>query len=487
MSQCYTIPSHETYDTFLETMKWGRLIFDSNAANLQQWFDNVLAQKNDELFGLLQNILFQGFAVCLKNHEQMMHKYHQLLMQHHPSNEKRVEKKPLEEAEVHIHTFSSLGTDLMIHLCQFLQLPDLMAFEKTSRGNLVYARNPASLYSLQISTNRKTVILDFGNEPFLPENRILAIKDLTNLGKFRFSNLRRLIINIVLFNMKWSQLHVLQMTTLVPFRHHFTFPKQRKLEELHCSYDFFGILFQNHLIPCDLLKSLRIGMRKSDPIRYIMDGSQYFPALKNLSIHCDLTPYSFARQKWENIMKIVKSISFQQLDKFVLEDVSVQFEDDAFLSDMMYLLNGSKKVSLRLFGDKFDAISTVMTMVSTQHFTCNNLKMNMHITEIVELDDEDMENVQNDNCSLWKMPIWPKVQVITSTIAKAQFNLGLDLRVPYASLTGNKIYDLDGIMDEIEECIKNKYIGRNCNVYSSYDYFGLRSQPRHQVYLNVSF
>ena len=322
------LDNHETYDEFAEKMRWSELIFKSNPQETLQWVQNIITSSDKTLFKLLQSVLFHGFEAFTQYTE--LHENYSSFTKLHPKNKQEPEEPQAEaEPEPDSHDFETIGKDLGVYICQFLEVPDLLSFECTSHFGLELARNPSSLYQLHL-------VNDGGGISCLTQSGVFKPEYLSFFGKWRFANLRVLKLNASLSNMRWCQLTRLVIVS----EDTWDIPKQHRLEQLECPYKAYLRLGNADIIP-STLKSLEMDLIGVQP--FVMPSEQYFPFLEHLAIR---TPYNPALnwRHWANGISIRNSIQVEVLEEFELWITTTRFMGFDWENCMIHLLNCARKI-----------------------------------------------------------------------------------------------------------------------------------------------
>ena len=446
------ISMHETSDDFMEEMNWGELIFKSNKNEMKLWMQNIIDDPNNS-FKLLQSILFQGFTAVNCHQALQLQNLHPNKTNkevhenendnnnnnhnHNNDKEDKEDKNDTEDVPKPLHNLINIGKDLGVYICQFLPLMDLISFEKTSHDSLRLARNPSAVYSMIICPPKQTKSRFNG----IWLNDIIPLRDLSVLGKFRFANLRTLILKTPLYNIPWTQLFHLTIDTNL-----YSFLPQNKLETLNCNWTEFNKLMKNDIIPVSSLTSLTLTVDSNS-----VDDQYYLPHLQSLEIESDT---------WEIGMDIVhsfSSLSLHSLDFYAEECVdSVPLQ--TIQQTTIDLLQKWSKIHMFISSDNPNIYSNFVSIITNpkNHFKCKDLDISVFLgggLYIIKLNDKDLMDIKH--CKLWKNNIWPNSNAF-SCIDKTKLDFIIVIQFPYSAKNGY-IYDAENILSQINEEIDLKY------------------------------
>ena len=440
MSKLFEIPvsSHESFDAFKEKMNWGQLIFNSNSVELQQWLTNII--QHPVLFSTLKSVLFNGFDAFTKN-TSLPPQYQQFRNLHPsrsspPSSPSDDDEDDGEMPQKKEFNLVSIGEDLNVYICQYLDLPDLIAFEKTSHCCLAAARNPSALYSMTIlRRSTRCAALECQNRS------IIKLSDFGVLGKYRFTNLRKLETAVELVNVRWNQLSCLKIRGMS-----FVLPRQNRLETLHCSYGTFLQLSEALVINPELT-SLTIVFDENVPVPPTTNHN--LAALQSFFLE---GLYSLT---WSKILKMIQSIGFialKKLDIFVAERNENQSNTE---ENILKLFQCAECVSMYVNSPRQDLFPSIVWMVLANGIGCTEVNVFVNLDYVRELTQNDMDDFEN--CGLWSMPMWPIMPHHPKNSGKTiKFTLSILVTFPFET-------DPDQLHHMIQACLMKKYPNTTIN------------------------
>lgn len=509
----FTVPLHEPYDKFSEKIKWGECIYGSNKNQMKLWMENIINNPNSfqSLQFILFNGI-DAIQKTELNPSKIIMDLHQLHPNHQiksiksiknpsivnpinpinpiiPSNSSIIHpinpsNPSMNSSIIHSNFYDSsdvssdelsddsddsdnnstndstnnssekslytIGKDLTVYICQFLDLIDLIVFERLSHHCFYMARDPSALYSLTIVHKRIDKIHKLVLEI---KNKFININDLGILAKFRFANLRKLELGASLYNMRWTQLFHLKIYNKFDL-----IPKQNKLEYLQCDYDVFHKMVNNEIIPISLLKSLSVMSHKRNKLQ---NFECYLPELKTLYIDT---------RDWTDSMKIIQLMKFrpdcplQSLDFYNEQWVHCDLE--TVKQDLMYLLQLSNKIIMFTNSNQAKLFPVFLSVICkpTNQFICNDLDLFVNVDFFISLSDKDLLDIKQ--CSVWNDEIWSNFTSLSSNIQKIHCTVALTVGFKYSSHAGY-VYVVDVILYEIEEYILDqlkKLGGTQCKI-----------------------
>lgn len=442
---------HESYDKFAIKMKWHQIIRNSTKNDIKVWIQNM----DDDMFHIYQKIFLSGFDTFMWKNGNDLHPkingmidLHPMVVGHHKKNDNGNDNGNEHNEETkygnedndtnntnntnntdndtnndtnndtdevlnddtdikmnghhqnNINLFS-IHKDLLIYLCQFLEIIDLVRMEKTSHFGLQIARNPSSLYALNICgiDNRLKIKYNecgYNYSYFYASARVF--------GKFRFANLRKLILAINLQNIQWTQLYKLIIRGDILCNPNDTLtnttvslPIQTKLQYLQCTYTTFLSIFT--FIQSPTFESLKLLI--INDLVHIRPINQYFPSLKYLTIE------GHDYVNWQIIMMIIKSIHFVSLYELnITVPESMEIDTNIIKNDIEYLLKYAQKIDIFIPTNDIMIVSKIISLSFNNDSICTNLKVFVcMILFTFTFSLNDMKEL--GSCMLWNHSLWP--------------------------------------------------------------------------------
>ena len=450
------IPEWETYDVFQKYMEWGQLVFDSNPEDIQKWVATIAGNPNS--LKILKSILFHGFSGLDDQ------KHCEEIMQLHPANIKVSEEDDdTSDAENEKMDLCTIGQDLGVYMCQYLDLFDLISLESTSRYFMKIARHPSALYSMHIVPFRMPnaspgVGLRCEKRNSKCSKFVLEIASLSILGKCRFANLRRLAICLPMTNMRWNRLLDLDVRVVGA-----QIQKQSNLEHLRCNYNQFIEFGDAFIYNAATLTTLSVMFRDGQQTPIMDVTPRFLPALKYLTLE------GMEWLTWTFAYSFIKTLQFIHLTGLDIT-VYIYIEDDDIMveSQLAELLSKCDQLTLYLNSKRNNLCPNIMNLLS-KHGACQKVEIfiNMDIHYVFGeaetdalLDWENEEETENVD-DFWSKSFWPNPIATAGKHTAIKLTLSISASFPYsptqARETSPGVYDMDKLSCKMSEKLAHRY------------------------------
>ena len=360
-----------------------------------------------------------------------------------------------------------VAADVLIGMCHFLEIGDVISLEKTCRFAATITKNPHAIQSMYILRDKQFVSVrgQWDGE----ESNYDMTNFLTGLRQPRFANVQRVTVwDSILPYVNWPQLTHLDIYNIGDRYEISSFQNllhQPKLENIKC--DLLSLPTLHEILPYysnNNIKTLEItGLRKmaSDI------GCVCYPKLKRLIIVIELYLRK-DKSPWKSVNLITNVVKSK-----VLESLEIRYENlwrDSggmqFNDEIIGFLNIVGRVSMQItaLSQKFfGQLITRLSRIESQR--CRYLKISGRINLVITGDDypdddypdddytdypdddypdDDYTNSPKDIATALRNPCWPAPKL-------EEFKLNVEFQI-FFSVTNQRH------LDDIEQALKKKYM-----------------------------